>query len=50
LGSVLFEVAPSDPMTQAASIVVLAVATLAATSIPLWRASRVEPMSALRHE
>jgi predicted permease len=50
LGSVLFEVAPSDPMTQAASIVVLAVAALAATSIPLWRASRVEPMSALRHE
>ncbi|MGP0073634.1 MAG: ADOP family duplicated permease [Bryobacteraceae bacterium] len=49
-GSLLFGVAPSDPVTLVASAMLLALAALLATSIPLWRASRVNPVVALRCE
>jgi predicted permease len=50
LRSVLFGVAANDPLTFSTSLLVLAIAALLATSIPLWRASRVNPMVALRWE
>ena len=50
LRSLLFGVAASDPLTLLMSVVVLAFAALLATSIPLWRAARVDPMVALRWE
>jgi predicted permease len=50
LTSMLFEVKPGDPVTYAAVAVVLAVIALAASYIPARRASRVDPLVALRQE
>ena len=50
LSSVLFEVKPGDPMTYAAVSVLLAVVALAASCIPAYRASKVDPIVALRQE
>ena len=50
LRSLLFGVRATDPWTLFLSIVVLALAALLATSIPLWRAARVNPVIALRWE
>jgi ABC-type antimicrobial peptide transport system permease subunit len=50
LRSLLFGVAATDPLTLLISVVVLALAALLATSIPLWRAARVNPVIALRWE
>jgi predicted permease len=50
LGSMLFGLSPRDPVTMiVAAVVLIAVATLAAF-VPAWRASRVDPMTALRYE
>jgi predicted permease len=48
--SFLFGVAPNDPAALAISIVVLAASALLAGYAPAWRASRIDPMAALRHE
>jgi predicted permease len=50
LRSLLFGVGATDPLTLLISVVVLALAALLATSIPLWRAARVNPIIALRWE
>jgi ABC-type antimicrobial peptide transport system permease subunit len=50
LRSVLFGVMPTDPSTFACVVVVLAGTSLMACWLPAWRASRVEPMQALREE
>jgi predicted permease len=50
LRSLLFGVGATDPLTLLISVVVLALAALLATSIPLWRAARVNPVTALRWE
>lgn len=47
--SLLWEVSPADPITLAAVLVVLPACALLATFIPAWRASRIDPMEALRH-
>ena len=50
IGSRLFLVSPSDPITIAgAALLVIAVAALAGY-LPALRASRIEPMAALRTE
>jgi ABC-type antimicrobial peptide transport system permease subunit len=50
LQSMLFEVKPSDPATFAAIAALLAAVTLVACLVPAHRATRVDPLSALRHE
>ena len=50
LRSLLFGVGASDPLVLLASAAMLALAAAAATAVPLWRAARVDPMVALRHE
>jgi putative ABC transport system permease protein len=50
MGSLLFGVAPNDPITFASVIALLAAVALAACYIPARRAMRVDPMIALRYE
>jgi predicted permease len=50
LGKFLFRVTPTDPTTFAATSVLLAIVALAAAYGPARRASRVDPMMALRPE
>ena len=50
LNTMLFGVSATDPVTFASVIAVLVGLTLLASSIPAWRALRVDPVTALRHE
>ncbi len=48
--SFLFGMKPGDPMALGASLVLLAAAAMLAGYAPAWRAARIDPMTALRHE
>ena len=48
--SMLFGLTPTDPATIAGAGLVLLTAALIAAYLPARRASRVDPMTALRHE
>jgi predicted permease len=50
VGSQLYGVAASDPVTAAAAVALLAVVCLLAGLVPSARAARVEPTTALRYE
>jgi predicted permease len=47
--SFLFEIKPNDPLTLAAAVVTLVTAAMLAGYLPARRASRIDPMTALRH-
>ncbi len=49
-GSLLFGLEPNDPLTLLGAAGFLAIIALAASYIPAYRASRVDPMNALRYE
>ena len=48
LDALLVDVAPRDPASFAAALLVLLAVTIGAALIPAWRASRADPVSALR--
>jgi len=48
LQKLLFDLAPTDPVTYSAIVALLGLATLAASWVPARRASRVDPVRALR--
>ena len=50
ISSQLFGVNPTDPLTYTVVSALLVGVTLLATYIPAWRATRVDPLVALRHE
>jgi len=50
MGSLLFEIRPHDPLAFAGAAALMALVAVAASGIPAWRATRVEPIAALRHD
>jgi putative ABC transport system permease protein len=50
LAAMLFGVAPSDPVALGGAAAVLVAVAAAASALPAWRATRVDPMMAVRQE
>jgi putative ABC transport system permease protein len=50
LAGFLYGVGPTDPLTLAAVAVTLLVVAGVASGVPAWRASRIDPLEALRSE
>ena len=50
LGTLLHGVTPQDPATLAAAAAALTIVALAASAVPAWRATRVDPVVALKSE
>jgi macrolide transport system ATP-binding/permease protein len=50
VGSFLFAMKPNDPLTLTLSVAILLGSALLAGYVPARRASRIDPMTALRHE
>src|SRR5262249_10972772 len=50
LGSALFGVSATDPLSFARALAIVIGGVVAATIVPAWRASRTNPLTALRHQ
>jgi predicted permease len=50
LGNLLYQVSPRDPLAFAAAFAVMTLASVAACFLPAWRATRTDPIQALRAE
>jgi len=48
LRGLLFGVAPSDPLTLIGAVLIIVVVSAVASWLPAWRASRIDPLEALR--
>jgi predicted permease len=50
MGDLLYEVSPRDPIAFGLALVVIAIASLIACFLPAWRATRIDPVQALREQ
>jgi predicted permease len=50
LGNLLYQVSPRDPLAFAAAFAVMTLAATAACFLPAWRATRTDPIRAIRTE
>jgi ABC-type antimicrobial peptide transport system permease subunit len=50
MGNLLYKVSPRDPIAFGLALVVIAIASLAACFLPAWRATRIDPVQALREQ
>src|SRR5262249_2022495 len=50
MGNLLYKVSPSDPVAFGAALLVIIIASLAACFLPAWRATRIDPVQALREQ
>ena len=50
LSALLFEITPLDPISYSAAIALLVLISICACFVPAWRASRVDPIIAMRSE
>jgi len=50
LKSLLYELSPLDPMAISTAVATVTVMTIAAAWLPAWRATKIDPMRALRAE
>ena len=50
IGSMLFGLRGTDPLTASVAAALLAATGISAALLPAWRAARVDPLTALRHE
>jgi putative ABC transport system permease protein len=46
----LFGLSPTDPIAIGAATASIAAVGISAAYVPAWRAARVDPLTALRHE
>jgi macrolide transport system ATP-binding/permease protein len=50
MGNLLYKVNPHDPLAFGSAFVVITIASLAACFLPAWRATRIDPVQALREQ
>jgi ABC-type antimicrobial peptide transport system permease subunit len=50
LGDLLYNVSPHDPLAFGSAFAVITIASLAACLLPAWRATRIDPVQALREQ
>jgi ABC-type antimicrobial peptide transport system permease subunit len=48
LGNLLYKVSPRDPVAFGSAFAIMTIAALVACFLPAWRASRTDPVRALR--
>jgi len=48
MGDLLYRVSPRDPLAFGSAFVVMMIASLAACLLPAWRATRIDPVRALK--
>lgn len=50
IGNLLYKVSPHDPLAFGSALVVITIASLTACFLPAWRATRIDPVQALREQ
>jgi ABC-type antimicrobial peptide transport system permease subunit len=50
MGTMLYKVSPHDPLAFGTAFAVITIASLVASFLPAWRATRIDPVQALRTE